>query len=206
MVMKRLIGLLFMLLPFVASAQDQSLEFFYIAHDRTTPVNDLCDRLEYVYETALSYEDQAVIFYLPNYDQPIVVTVNLPGDNRDDFKKIISELRVKPSHEAYIDVDIETITNILNTHDFITDDGEARFTSVNFCWYVNPDFWVFQYNESLIANIYFTFDMNQYHKSGYMTTEIWHAEGDGLEERIDRRRPFGSKNLCSSMLFILQQY
>lgn len=204
--MKRFIGLILTVLPFVASAQDQSLEFFYIAHDRSTPVNDLCERLEYVYETALSYEDNAVIFYLPNYDQPIVVKVNLPGDNRDDFKKIISELRVKVSHEIYVDVDVATITDIFNTYDFITDDGNPRFSSVNLCWYVNPDFWLFQYNESLLSRLYFTLDMNQYHKMGYVTTEIWHAEGDGLKEKIDRRRPFGSKNLCNSIRFILMQY
>ena len=88
--MKRLFYILFAaLISFSASAQTQSFEFYYIAHDRTTPVAELCNRLEQVYEIALSYEDYAVIFYLPNYDDPKIVKVNLPGDNRDDFKNII---------------------------------------------------------------------------------------------------------------------
>lgn len=218
--MKRVFALILMLLPYVASAQEQSLEFYYIAHDRTTPVNDLCDRLEFIHETAMSFEDRATIFYMPAYKEvgfdeegypvfePLVVKVNLPGDNRDDFKKIISELRVKMAHESYIDVDIKTITDLFNqeAYDFINEDGEPKFSSVTFCWYVTPEFWLFKYNETLIANLYFTLDMNPYHKSGYMTTEIWHAKGDGIEKYVDRSKPFGSKNLCRDMLFILRQY
>lgn len=208
--MKRLVCLILMLMSYVAFAQgqtqSQTLEFFYIAHDRTTPVNDLCSQLEQVYETALSYGDYAVIFYMPNYDEPLVVKINLPGDNRDDFKRIISELRLKSQHEIYVDKDVEAITEIFNTHDFITESGQPAFTSVLLCWYVNPEFWLFQYNEAIIATLYFNFEMEEYHKSGYMTTQVWHAAGDGLEERVNKRYPFGRKNLCHSMNFVLMPY
>ena len=161
--MKRLMYvLLLMVIPLAASAQSQSLEFYYIAHDRSTPVADLCDRLEEIYESALSYEDLATVFYLPNYDAPIVVKINLPGDNRNDFRKIISELRLKPAHEIYPDVDYENIINLVNTHDFIDESGEPTFTSVLFCWYVNPDFWKFKYNEELIASLYFNLELERY--------------------------------------------
>lgn len=204
--MKRLISLILLLMPFVASAQDQSLEFFYIAHDRTTPVNDLCERLEEVYDNALNYEDYAVIFYMPNEDRPIIVKVNLEGDNRDDFRKIIRELRLESAHDIYVDTDLMEITELFNTYDFITETGEPRFSSVLLCWYVNPDFWLFQYNEALIANLYFTLEMDKYHRSGYMITEIWHAKDDGLEGNVDRRYPFGTKNLCSTISFKLFPY
>ena len=125
------------LMSFTLAAQRQSFEFYYIAHDRSTPVADLCNRLEQVYETALSYDDYAVIFYLPNYDAPMVVKLNLPGDNRNDFKNIISELRLKPSHEIFADVDYEKIIHLINQHDFIDDSGNPTYTSVLFCWYVN---------------------------------------------------------------------
>ena len=132
--------LLFLLaLPVMGYAQSQSFEFYYIAHDRTTPVGDLCMRLESVYETALSYDDFAVIFYLPNYDEPMVVKMNLPGDNRDEFKNLISELRLKSAHEIYADIDYPTIVDLINTHDFIDEDGNPTYSSVLFCWYVNPD-------------------------------------------------------------------
>lgn len=183
-------------------AQTQTLEFYYIAHDRTTPVSDLCSRLEAVYETAMSYDDFAVIFYLPNYDKPKVVKMNLPGDNRDDFKVIISELRQKSAHEIYADVDYNTIVELFNQHDFIDDEGNRKFLSVLMFWYVNPDFWRFQYNEKLIASLYFNLELDKY--QDYVTTQVWHADGDGLV--VDNERPFGSKNLCADMMFMLQQY
>lgn len=201
--MRRLAYIILLLaLPVLASAQSQSLEFYYIAHDRTTPVGDLCDRLEQVYEAALSYEDFAVIFYLPNYDEPKVVRINLPGDNRNEFRDIISELRLKAAHEIYADIDYERIIGLINEHDFIDGNGNQTYTSVLFCWYVNPDFWQFQYNEKLLAALYFNLELEKY--QGYVTTQVWHAEGDGLE--IDEKYPFGTKNLCRSMDFMLQQY
>lgn len=196
--MKRLISLILVLIPFMASAQSQSLEFFYISHDRMTPVNDLCVRLTDVYNDALKYDDYAVIFYLPNGDTPLVVKVNLEGDNRGDFNKIIGELQSRLAHDIYTYVDLNVITDIFNTHDFITESGDPRFNSVLFCWYVNTDFWALGYNESLIAKLYFCLDLDKYHESGYITTEIWHAEGDGLEKFIDKQYPFGPKNLYRS--------
>ena len=201
--MRRLAYILLMLaLPVMGYAQSKSLEFYYIAHDRTTPVSDLCQRLESVYETALSYDDFAVIFYLPNYDEPMVVKMNLDGDNRDDFKNLISELRIKTSHEIYADIDYATIIDLINQHDFIDSEGNATYTSVLFCWYVNPDFWQFQYNEKLIASLYFNLELEKY--QGYVTTQVWHAQGDGIN--VNKRYPFGTKNLCRSMNFMLQQY
>lgn len=201
--MKRLIYLFALLLiPLSASAQKQSFEFYYIAHDRSTPVSELCDRLEMVYETAMSYEDYAVIFYFPNYDQPIIVKMNLPGDNRDDFKTIISELRVKPVHEIFADVDYNNIVDLVNTHDFIDAEGNHTYASALFCWYVNPDFWQFNYNEELIAKLYFNLELDKY--KGYVDTQIWHSTGDGLS--VNMSHPFGTKNLCRNMGFMLLQY
>lgn len=200
--MKRLLYILLLMMPLMASAQNKSLEFYYIAHDRSTPVNELCDRLEQVYYTAMSYDDFAVIFYMPNYDAPIIVKMNLPGDNRDEFKKIISELRLKSAHEIYADIDYENIEHLLNTHDFIDEKGEPAYTSALFCWYVNPDFWQYQYNEKLIAALYFNMEFGKY--KGYVTTQVWHAAGDGL--KVDKKYPFGPKNLCADMDFMLQEY
>ena len=199
---KLLYAILLVMASLPGFAQSQSLEFYYIAHDRTTPINELCNRLESVYETAMSYEDFAVIFYLPNYDEPKIVKMNLPGDNRDEFKEIISELRLKSSHEIFADVDYASILDLINRHDFIDENGGRTYTSVLFCWYVNPDFWQFLYNEKLIASLYFTLELSKY--PDYVTTQIWHSTGDGLV--VDKDFPFGTKNLCKDMMFLLQQY
>lgn len=199
---KILLSFSLVLTSLVGLAQSQSFEFYYIAHDRTTPVADLCRRLEQVYDMARSYEDMAVVFYMPNYDQAKIVKVNLPGDNHEDFKDIIRELRIKDAHEIFADMDYENIMQIMNDHDFITDDGEPTYTSVTFCWYVNPDFWQFKYNERLIASLYFALELDKY--PSYVSTQVWHADNDGLV--VDSEVPFGSKNLCKGMNFLLQQY
>lgn len=199
---KILLILSFAMMSIAGMAQSQSFEFYYIAHDRTTPVADLCRRLEQVYDMARSYEDMAVVFYLPNFDEPKIVKVNLPGDNHEEFKGIISELRLKPAHEIFVEEDYQNILNIVNEHDFLTPSGEAAYSSVMFCWYVNPDFWQFKYNERLIASLYFALELDKH--EGYVTTQVWHADNDGLV--VDPELPFGNKNLCRKMNFMLQQY
>ncbi len=201
--MRRLAVSIFTLLLSVAGfAQTKSFEFYYIAHDRTTPVNDLCEILEDAYNTADRYDDCAVIFYLPNFDEPITVKINLDGDNRQDFKNIISELRLKPAHEIYADVDYANIVDLINQYDFIDSEGNPTYTSATFYWYINPDFWQFLYNEELIASLYFNMEFDRY--PGYVSTQIWHASGDGLQ--VDKKYPFGTKNLCKDMNFMLYQY
>ena len=154
---------------------------------------------------ALTSPDMATVFYLPNCgenNEPIVVKLNLDGDNRDDFKAIISELRLKSAHEIFADIDYANIVNLINQHDFISDDGQPIYSSVLFCWYVNPDFWQFGYNEKLIAALYFNLELDKY--KDYVTTNILHAAGDGLQ--INKQQPFGSKNICKNMFFLLQEY
>ena len=201
--MKRLsILLLMVVISFTAFAQKQDFEFYYISHDRTTPVDILCDRLEYVYENALSDESCAVIFYFPNYDEHIEVRINLEDDNRDDFNLIMQELREKNAHENYAYHDYEAIVNLINKYDFIDEDGNYQYSSVLFCWYVTPYFWNWECNEKLIAKLYFTLELDKYKDN--VSTEIWHARDDGLQ--VDRHKPFGNKNLCRQMNFVLMPY
>lgn len=201
--MKRLSILLLMVITsFTAFAQSQDFEFYYISHDRTTPVDDLCDRLEYIYENALGDESYAVVFYLPNYDEHIEVRINLEDDNRDDFKILVRELREKDAHENYAYHDYESIMKLINKYDFIDEEGNRQYSSVLFCWYVTPYFWDWGCNESLIARIYFTLELDKYR--GYVSTQIWHAQYDGLQ--VDERNPFGNKNLCRQMGFVLMPY
>ena len=192
--MKKLIYVILGFIAYVsASAQTQSLEFHYIAHDRTTPVTRLCKMLEQVYDEAVCNDRHAVIFYMPNYSQPIVVKINLPEDNRDDFKTILSELILKPAHTIYGDFEYANLLDFFNRNDFINEDGTHVYSSVLFNWYVNPSFWKYGYNEDLIASLYFDMEFNRYPE--YVKTRILHAEEDGLV--INKEYPFGTKNLCN---------
>lgn len=185
-----------------ASAQSKSFEFYYIAHDRETPVADLCDRLEEAYEMTRRYDDIAAIFYLPNFNEPKVVKVNLPGDNREDFDNLLSELRLKVSHEIFPEHDYAAILDLINEHDFVDEYGDPAYTSVTFSWYINREFWLFGYNEDIIASLYFVLELDKY--EGYVTSQFWYPSDVSID--ADKDKPFGNMNLCGKMSFMLLPY
>lgn len=183
--------LLFLMLPVLASAQEKTLEFYYIAHDYSTKVNDVCSMLEEKYEMALEFEDCAMIFYLPNKENPIVVKMNLEGDNRDEFSNLLAELRGRYAHDSYSYVDLQAITDIFNQHDILDESSMPAYRSVLMTWYINPSFWSLNYNETLIASLYFILELDKY--SDYVTIDIWNASDERIN--FNRERPFGNKNL-----------
>lgn len=191
---KYIILLLISMLSTTVFAQYQTLEFYYIAHDRSVPVEELIDRLEYTYENALMYDNNAVIFYFPNFDDHIEVIVNLPGDNRDEFDKILIELRDKGAHDNYAVYDYDAIMSLISRYDFLTEEGEYKYSSVTFCWYVTPSFWLWNCNESLIAKLYFTLELDKYRDN--VSTHIWYPQDS--EFQVDKKHPFGTKNLCTA--------
>ena len=186
-----------------AQELDKTLDFIYIAHDHTTPVDELCDRLSDLYQTAKYEKDVAVIFYLPNSDQPKIVKMNLPGENPDDFADLLGDLRYKSAHEVFPEVDIEKIPAIFNETDFIDASGNPRFSSFTMTYYVNPTFWKLGYNEAVIASLYFSLELGKLPKS-YFKMQIWHSKDDGL--RCDENAPFGTKNICYNYNFLLLGY
>lgn len=194
-----LIMSLLLTLPMIASAQDKTFEFYYIAHDYSSKVESICSMLEERYEVAMEYDDCAIIFYLPNGDTPFVVKMNLPGDNRRDFDQLIAELRMRYSHDTYVYVDLPQIVDIINKNDFIDDDGNFSFRSMRMAWFVNAAFWGMNYNESLIAALYFILELDKY--QDYVTIDIWDTGDERI--RIDQRYPFGQKNLTSNYSFSL---
>lgn len=190
--------MLALILPLAASAQEKTFEFYYISHDYSTNVNEICSMLEEKYQMAIEFSDCSQVFYLPDRENPKIVKMNLPGDNRRDFDALISELRGKYAHETYVYVDIEKIIEIINDADIIDEEGTPLYQSANFTWFVNPTFWDLNYNESLISSLYFILDLADY--KDYVTFDIWNAS----DERIDvGRKPFGTKNLMGDVPFHL---
>ena len=188
---------LLLTLPMIASAQDKTFEFYYIAHDYSTRVESICSMLEERYEVALEYDDCAIVFYLPNGDSPFVVKMNLPGDNRRDFDRLLAELRMRYSHDTYVYVDLPQIVDIINANDFIDDEGNFTFRSMRMSWFVNTAFWGMNYNESLIAALYFVLDMDKY--QDYVTIDIWDTGDERIRPAI--RYPFVLKNLTGNYNF-----
>lgn len=190
---------LLLALPMIAFAQDKTFEFYYIAHDYSTRVESICSMLEETYEVALEYEDCAVVFYLPNGEKPIVVKMNIPGDNRRDFNDLLSELRTRYTHDSYVYVDLPNMVDIINSADFIDEEGNPLYRSARFTWFINSSFWDMKYNESLISASYFILELDKYRD--YVTIDIWDTGDERI--RVNRNSPFGKKNLSGNYRFNL---
>ena len=131
---------------------EQDLAFIYIAHDEYTAVQSLIERLKEAFADAINYpESRAVIFYLANAENPIVVQVNTKNDNQQEFDRIVDELQTKRSHNVEPVVDCAKIQEIFNADDLIDDEGKGLYRSVEWTYYVYSTFWALMYNESVIA-------------------------------------------------------
>ena len=184
---------------------EQDLAFIYIAHDEYTAVQSLIERLKEAFADAINYpESRAVIFYLANAENPIVVQVNTKNDNQQEFDRIVDELQTKRSHNVEPVVDCAKIQEISNADDLIDDEGKGLYRSVEWTYYVNSTFWALMYNESVIASLFFIMDMEEMIESGYLRVNIMHGADDTLP--YNEESPFGPKALCASKKFLPMPY
>ena len=184
---------------------EQDLAFIYIAHDEYTAVQSLIERLKEAFADAINYpESRAVIFYLANAENPIVVQVNTKNDNQQEFDRIVDELQTTRSHNVEPVVDCAKIQEIFNADDLIDDEGKGLYRSVEWTYYVNSTFWALMYNESVIASLFFIMDMEEMIESGYLRVNIMHGADDTLP--YNEESPFGPKALCASKKFLPMPY
>ncbi len=208
--MKRFLIILFCLfaaMPVVAQDRsNQTLTFVYISHDVNTDTQTLVARLKELFKDTINYPDmRATIFYLTNGDNPIVVRVNLPDDNRKDFDRIIYSLQNSRFHEVSPMTDLERIVQEFNENDILTDDGRRVYKNVDWIYYINSTFWKLHNNESVIAKLFFVMDMGQMIRDKYMSLDFYYGEkSDAI--KYDIKMPFGRKEICRSIEFMPLPY
>ena len=203
--MRRLLILLAILFsPSFLEAQQQSLQFYYIMKDHNIKVNPLVQELRDIYDFARVEKSSAAIFYLANWDEPIIVRVNLPGDNRDDMEKLFEALVTKSETTVNPSSDLEIITRLFDEIPLVGADGKKEFSRVEFNYYVTPTFWDLSYNEQVIAALYFVMDMDAPWAKDYVFMSILHQAGDGLS--VNSKLPFGQNDLCVGYRFQILTY
>lgn len=205
--MKRYVLLFILLLcPMVSFAQSQTLQVFYVTKDYSTEVNPLCRDLRDMYSAAERDPSQAVVFYLANSTSPMIVKMNLPGDNRKDFDDIIGSLMTKSETIVNPMTDLLGLVNLFDEIALLDEDGNHLFLNAEIRYYVTPTFWELDYNEQLIASAYFALEMDApwAKNDHYFDMSIYHCASDGLE--VDSENPFGEKNLCYDYNFQLLTY
>ena len=185
-------------------SQSSSLQFLYITKDYNTLVNPLIEEIEDVYNFVTGDSSRAAIFYLADWDTPIIVRVNLPGDNRRDMDRLYSALVTKSEVSSYPLYDLEIIPALFERYPLRSESGAKTFSDVELRYYVSPTFWNLSYNEQVIASLWFIMDFDQPWSKDYVDMSIFHQDGDGLKPDWDH--PFGPKDLCSNYKFQLMTY
>ena len=198
-----------MLLAMTAFAQDKSnqeLSFVYISHDENTDTKALVGRLKEKYASVINYPDnRACVFYLANGLDPVIVKLNMPGDNREVFEEIIYSLQNKLSHDVSASNDVENIVNIINDNDIIDENGKPSYRHIEWDYYINSTFWQLRNNEHLIAKLFFVMDMESLMTDYYLTLNFYYSrETDQIP--FDSEKPFGNKEICKSLQFIPMPY
>lgn len=185
-------------------SQRQSLQVVYITKDYTTEVNPLCKELRDMFEFAERDDTQAYVFYLANSTSPQIVKVNLPGDNRKEFDKIIDALMSKSETIINPSTDVRQLVSVFNDVGLLDQNGSNYYQSVELQFYVTPTFWDLGYNEQIIASTYFALDLDSEWADGYVNMSIFHNIHDGLE--VGEDHPFGKNDLCHNYKFFLLSY
>lgn len=166
--------------------------FVYIAHDNQTSVENLCTKLRVYYEESVIYQGNVAVFYLANESNPMIVEINTPDDNRDDFEKMISMIQNNNSHPVYPINDLQQILKLFEKLKLTRDDGlSLQYETVDWFFYVTSNFWDRNYNEELVAKLCFVMGTENFDKYNFQM-KFYHPDYD--EFKVDEKYPFGLKN------------
>lgn len=196
--MKKLLIAILMSLSVAVTAQNarqNTLKFIYVYHNSDTPVSELCKTLNDAFADARNHQIPTVI-YLSYLDRPYVATAGMGEADVEAFGNIISELQEERYHPVDPQSDLENLVEIFNNHDFMSENGRPRFTSMNWSFFVNQDYWNAGYNEQIIAKLYYILELASL-PDGYLRFQVYYS---GEEEFVyDKDAPFGVKDLCPEL-------
>lgn len=174
---------------------DNNLTFIYINHTTDTPVHLLCKRLDNEFKNARRFS-KPLIIYLSNGENPYVATVGIDGLDEENYDDIIRALQEKRFHFVDPRIDVLNILDLFNRYNFLQMNGMPKYSSLVWQFYINQDFWSANYNEQIIAKLYYTLDLDTL-SSDYLHLMILYS---GEKELVyNKECPFGVKNLCRNL-------
>lgn len=196
--MRKLIFVILSLVSISAAAQgnlDDNLTFIYINHTTDTPVQMLCNRLDDEYKSAKRF-NKPLIIYLANGRNSYVAKVGVDNADADAYDNIIRALQERRFHNLDPRTDVLNIVDIFNAIDFLNENGKLKYESMTWEFYINQDFWDANYNEQIIARLYYVLDLAK-QPDDFLHLMVFYS---GDEEFVyDIEAPFGMKNLCGNL-------
>ena len=171
--------------------QDRELNFYYIAHDRSTNVQHLSRELQQQFDNLKEY-DNVGIFYLANGEEPIIIQVNTPNENEKEFPYIIGELQEKLGHDITAYYDVDRIISLFEEIPFLDEKRHLLYSSVNWNYYITSNFWSMLYNESIIGTLYWVMNMDELRRDEDFYINILRSSDDLID--FDKNNAIGIKN------------
>lgn len=174
-----------------------NLHFVYIAHESTTPVNQLCERIRTLQNDAVEIDDALIVYLSDGLNSPMSFANmrDYTGRGRDTqqaFDSVIGALQDANSHDVVARHDIANILNLFSEYNFLNENREVIYNSVTFDFYVGPSFWGLNNNEAVIAHLYAAFDVQSLPKSKF-TLNVYVPRADEL--KYPEGQPFGPNNI-----------
>lgn len=206
--MKRFLFLVIALSAFLSSSyaqedkrSEQALQFIYIVHDHTTPLDDnerLIGELDAIVSNTIEFGQVTVICLsngILNEDGNnwLLAEISEDVDNLDVYNKIKYELKNMNSHEFSIADDVEFIVNLFNDkYEFLDENGDLYYESVTFDFYLTSKLCDDEYADDFIVPLYLAFDVPNLQNKPNFDFNIMVGTRDNsytVAERI-----FGDKN------------
>lgn len=198
--MKNILLLFFLMvsIPFEIYAQGSAnrLNFIYIDHETTTPVNKLIKSLKTLRANAIE-TGSGLIIYLANNFEPIVSAVNVPnvdegylGDDAFDF--VIGGLQDENSHDVDAKTDLRKILSLCDQCGLNDKNMKLGYRGVTFDFYVGKSFWEIHNEMSLLSYLYFALEIPTLQEAE-VYFNIYKPTDDVLN--YPENMPFGEKNI-----------
>lgn len=175
--------------------KDKAFCFVYVAVSDATSVREVAEYLDQRYNKALVDKDYALVMYLSNGENPLVVEVNTPSDSRGGYSGFLKALKSGNSYDVYPEYDLARLTALFDRLDVVskTDEG-IRYGSVDWHFHVTSDFWKMGYNESLISSLCFVMGVDHWQDANFRL-RCYFSRYD--EPEYDEEYPFGKKDYCN---------
>lgn len=174
--MKKSIVFIFFALLFSwdVHAQDMELEINYIAHDHFNA--EFLDKVDEIYMINRGSRSRKTYLYLANADTPEILVCNTAEQKEFDTFKYNLNSQLK--HNVWPEVDLKKLVELLESDDFIDDNGNPLYSYFTLNFYITSSFWLYNYQETLIARLFWILELADKEN---VIVNIYHPEGDPIQ-------------------------
>ena len=177
--------------------QSRELVINYIAHDH---YNDaILNAVDDIFNTSAYNNNRSTYLYLANAENPLILKCD--SNHQKEFEDFRYAINSQLKHNVWPDVDIQKLLELFREDDFLSESGHARYSYFTLNFYITPSFWSYNYNESLIARLFWDLELPD--KTDFVVN-IYHPENDGVT--YDEEHMFGPKKLNGDYKVYLLTY